>query len=104
VPHQNLIRTEKLLGTGVLTMAGLFRPRLQIKSGICVFRRIARHVALGRWFLLASAELYNPATGTFTPAGSLNTAFEFPTTTLLNSGMVLIAGGHNGGFLASAEH
>ena len=43
--------------------------------------------------LLASAELYNPATNTWSPAGSLATGRYMHTATSLNNGMVLVAGG-----------
>ena len=55
--------------------------------------------------VLASTEVYNPATGTWTNAGSLNTARQNHTATLLPNGLLLAAGGANasGVALASAE-
>src|SRR5229473_3123906 len=54
---------------------------------------------------LSSAELYDPATSSFSQTGSLNVGRVRGTATLLNGGQVLIAGGEDssGNFLASAE-
>jgi hypothetical protein len=46
--------------------------------------------------ILASVELYDPATGTFSPAGSMATGRQSQTATLLADGRVLIAGGADG--------
>ena len=53
-----------------------------------------------------TAELYNPATGTWSPANPLNTARTDAAATLLPNGKVLVAGGSPGGLgesLTSAE-
>ncbi len=53
---------------------------------------------------LATCELYNPATGTWTTTGSLNAARAYHTAIFLPNGQVLVAGGGgNGVTLTSAE-
>ena len=49
------------------------------------------------------SEVWDPATGTFSPAGSLTEARSIHTATLLTDGRVLLVGGWGTGPLASAE-
>jgi len=53
--------------------------------------------------VLTSSEIFDPATGNWTPTGALNTARRNASATLLPNGKVLATGGYNGAYLASSE-
>jgi hypothetical protein len=93
--------------TGSLTTARYYHSATLLTTGIALAAGGIGPVPGGTGALgeLASAELYNPGTGVFTPtAVSLNTARDQHSASLLNNGSVLIAGGSGGdGELASAE-
>lgn len=75
--------TATLLSNGMVLIAG------GMDNIGCVYTPSAS-LAQGT---VSSAELYNPATGTFAATGSMNVVRAFHTATILPSGKVLIAGG-----------
>ncbi|GAA3811196.1 Kelch repeat-containing protein [Streptomyces chiangmaiensis] len=66
--------------------------------------QVATEGGSGDTGFLASAELYNPRTGTSHTTESMHEARETTTATLLDNGKVLVASGHNDtGGLTSSE-
>ena len=97
--------TDSFTATGSLPTARAWGTATRLSDG----RVLYAGGDPGAWDLsagmLASAELYDPRTGTFTPTGSMATGRNLHTATVLRDGRVLVTGGSDGPHhaLASAE-
>ena len=90
--------------TGSLNTARSIHRATLLNNGMVLIEGGQNEVGSPNATTFASSELYDPGTGTFTDTGSLNVARTFHTATLLNNGVVLVAGGSNStGYLTSAE-
>jgi hypothetical protein len=80
--------------TGSLNTARYAHTATQLSNGmILIAGGVNGEVGNLSQLAVASAELYNPSTGKFTPTGSMTVPRAGHTATLLNNGMVLITGG-----------
>jgi hypothetical protein len=76
-----VLHTATLLQTGKVLVVGGYMPRF--------------HQGFSQPISLSSAELYDPAAGTWSNTGNLNASRDSHTATLLPDGEVLVAGGYD---------
>jgi uncharacterized protein (TIGR03437 family) len=85
----------QFVATGTTTTPRGFHAATLLKDGRVLITGGYHEDALGKGSVLASAELYDPSTGTFTPTGDMTTPRQWHSATLLIDGRVLIAGGNS---------
>jgi len=95
--------TATLLADGRVLITGGITGESPLASGSVVLA--SYQTAETSSNVLASAELYDPATGTFSPTGSMSRFRDGHTATLLPDGRVLVVGGGGEGYasVTSAE-
>lgn len=86
VPYGAVAQTWQFTATGSLNTSRYSHTATQLPDGRVL-------IAGGRSDYSASAELYDPVTGTFTATGSMNTTRNGHTATLIPNGKVLMVGG-----------
>jgi hypothetical protein len=89
--------TNTFSPTGPLAVARGLHAATRLADGRVLIAGGGPASYAGAGTFLASAELYDPKTGTFSPTGSMATSREDHTATLLPDGRVLIAGGNDVG-------
>jgi hypothetical protein len=98
----NPFSIEGFCDTGSLATARLVHSSVSLPNGTVLIAGGASSFSLTT--ILSSAELYNPATHSFTTIGNMNSPRSFFTMTLLQNGLVLVSGGYSGSaLLSSAE-
>ena len=95
-------RTRTFVATGSMSVARVGHSAVRLRDGRVLVMGGGTGV-LGKPETVASAELYDPATGLFSPTGSMTAARSDAASVLLVDGSVLVVGGVGDVQLTSAE-
>ena len=88
--------TNAFTETGSLGVRRAGKTATLLRDGRVLFAGGYNCAPAGQDGIWATAEIYDPTTGSFSPTGAMHAAREFHTATLLADGRVLVAGGVSG--------